>query len=106
MAKRIVEERSEIIITDPKALASAMVDLDGIEGIAYEQDPYKAVSGCDALAIMTEWKLYSELDYNRIFNSMAKPAFIFDGRNILDHKGLHKIGFNVFAIGKPALVHF
>jgi UDPglucose 6-dehydrogenase len=37
---------------------------------------------------------------------MVKPAFIFDGRNVLDHQGLHKIGFNVFPIGKTALVHF
>jgi UDPglucose 6-dehydrogenase len=34
---------------------------------------------------------------------MVKPAFIFDGRNILDHQKLHEIGFNVYAIGKPPL---
>jgi UDPglucose 6-dehydrogenase len=55
---------------------------------------------------MTEWKLYAELDYKRIYNTMAKPAFIFDGRNILDHKNLYKIGFNVFPIGKAALTHY
>jgi len=106
IAKRLVEERAELVITDPKALSNAKVDLTGADGITYEPDPYKAVSGCDALAVMTEWKLYATLDYKRVFKSMAKPAFVFDGRNILDHKALHKIGFNVFPIGKPALVHF
>jgi UDPglucose 6-dehydrogenase len=59
-----------------------------------------------AIAIMTEWDLYKDLDYERIFSHMEKPAFIFDGRNILDHEKLFNIGFNVFSIGKPALKHF
>jgi len=106
IAKRLVEEKAELVITDPKALSNAMIDLDGVNGITYEPDPYRAAAGCDALAVMTEWKLYAELDYDRIYNTMAKPAFVFDGRNILDHKGLHKIGFNVFPIGSPPLTHY
>jgi UDPglucose 6-dehydrogenase len=101
-----VEEKAELIITDPKALNNAMIDLDGIEGITYEPDPYRAAAGCDAIAVMTEWKLYAELDYDRIYDTMAKPAFVFDGRNILNHKALYKIGFNVFPIGRPALTHY
>jgi UDPglucose 6-dehydrogenase len=46
------------------------------------------------------------LDYERILASMCQPAFIFDGRNILDHRKLFKMGFNVFAIGKSPLKHF
>ena len=46
------------------------------------------------------------LDYEKIYRSMAKPCFVFDGRNILDHKRLFEIGFNVFPIGKPARTHF
>ncbi len=95
-----------MIITDPKALKNARIDLDGIDGIVYEEDPYKAVAGCDAVAVMTEWKLYTTLDYELIYKSMTKPAFIFDGRNILDHNRLYKIGFNVFPIGSPALTHY
>jgi UDPglucose 6-dehydrogenase len=106
IAKRLVEEKAELIITDPKALNNAMIDLDGFEGITYEPDPYRAAAGCDAIAVMTEWKLYAELDYDRIYDTMAKPAFVFDGRNILNHKALYKIGFNVFPIGRPALTHY
>jgi UDPglucose 6-dehydrogenase len=106
IAKRLVEEKAELIITDPKAINNAKIDLNGINGITYEQDPYQAAAGCDALAVMTEWKLYTELDYNRIYNAMTKPAFVFDGRNILDHKGLYEIGFNVFPIGRTPLTHY
>jgi UDPglucose 6-dehydrogenase len=107
IAKRLVEEKAELVITDPKALKNAMIDLGDIDGkIYYIEDPYEASDGCDAIAVMTEWDIYAELDFEKIYQSMTKPAFIFDGRNILDHKRLFDIGFNVFPIGKPALTHF
>jgi len=102
-----MEEKAELVISDPKALNNAMTDLGGLEGkISYVEDPYKAAAGCDAIALMTEWSLYADLDYEKIYRSMAKPCFVFDGRNILDHKRLFEIGFNVFPIGKPARTHF
>ena len=76
-----------------------------MEGIVFEKDPYLAAAGAHALAILTEWDTYKSLDYQRIFNAMEKPAFLFDGRNILDHKALHKIGFEVYSIGKGRLTH-
>ena len=107
ISKRLMEEKAELIISDPKALKNAMTDLDGLEGkVSYVEDPYKAVAGCDAIAVMTEWDLYVDLDYEKIYRSMAKPCFVFDGRNILDHKRLFEMGFNVFPIGKPAKTHF
>ena len=106
VAKRLLEEKAEVIITDPKALDNAMRDLEGVAGkVSFNKDTYKAVGGCDAIAVMTEWDQYAELDFERIYGSMTKPAFIFDGRNILDHRGLYEIGFNVFAIGKSPLKH-
>ena len=107
IAKRLVEERAKVVITDPKALQNAMKDLASINGeISYVEDPYEASAGSSAIAVITEWKLYTGLDFERIYRSMDKPAFIFDGRNILDHKKLFDIGFNVFPIGKPGLTHF
>ncbi|MFH1580685.1 MAG: nucleotide sugar dehydrogenase [Pseudomonadota bacterium] len=107
IAKRLIEERAHLAITDPKALKNARIDLKGIdEKVGYIDGPYEAASGSHAIAIMTEWDLYRDLDYEKIFKSMIKPAFIFDGRNIVDHKKLFKIGFNIYPIGKPALTHF
>ncbi len=107
IAKKLIEEKAELVITDPEALNNARIDLDGIEGkISYIEDPYEASDGCDAIAVMTEWEIYKSLDFEKIYRSMFKPAFIFDGRNILDHKRLFEIGFNVFPIGKPSLTHF
>ena len=74
--------------------------------IEYEEDPYKAANNSHAIAILTEWDLYKTLDYKSIYEKMEKPAFIFDGRNILDHKKLFEIGFNVYPLGMPYLIHF
>ena len=107
VAKKLIEERAKLVITDPKALNNAKKDLKGIDqNVDYIEDPYEATVGCDAIAVITEWDIYKRLDYERIYKNMNKPAFIFDGRNILDHKRLFDIGFNVYPIGKPALVHF
>jgi len=107
IAGRLVEEKADLIITDPQALKNAMTALSDINGqINYVEDPYDAAAGCDAIAVMTDWDMYAGLDFEKIYKSMTKPAFIFDGRNILDHEKLFEIGFNVYPIGKPALTHF
>lgn len=107
IAKKLLEENAELVISDPKAIANAKRDLKGLQGkITYLEDPYEAASGSHAVAIITEWEDYRNLDYKKIFHSMKKPAFLFDGRNIIDREKLYEIGFNVYAIGKPALTHF
>ncbi len=107
IAKGLLEERAHVVISDPKALDNARQDLKDIQGeVTYEQDPYRAVEGSHAIALLTEWDIYRNLDYRRMLETMEKPAFIFDGRNILDHKCLFDLGFNVFAIGKRPLKHF
>jgi UDPglucose 6-dehydrogenase len=107
VARGLLNERAEVVVTDPKALENARLELaDAGEHVTFEEDPYKAAEGAHAVAVLTEWDLYRNLDYGRIFESMVWPAFIFDGRNILDHERLHQTGFNVFAIGKSPLKHF
>jgi UDPglucose 6-dehydrogenase len=107
IAQGLIEERAQVVLSDPKALENAKKDLKRFEDkIIFEVDPYRAAEGAHALAVLTEWDLYKTLDYERIFDSMTQPSFIFDGRNILDHKKLFKIGFNVFSIGKAPLKHF
>jgi UDPglucose 6-dehydrogenase len=107
ITRKLLSEHAHVVISDPKALENAMIDLACEEGqISYVEDPYRAAAGCHALAIMTDWEIYRKLDYRRIYKSMVKPAFIFDGRNIVDHRKCFEIGFNVYPIGKPALCHF
>ena len=107
ISKKLIEEHAHVVINDPKALDNARKDLAGLEeNLEFEIDPYKATRDAHAIALVTEWELYKTLDYKKIFSAMVKPAFIFDGRNILDHQKLYEIGFNVYPIGKAALTHF
>ncbi|MCP5103306.1 MAG: UDP-glucose 6-dehydrogenase [bacterium] len=107
VTRQLSEERAYVSITDPQALENAKLDLEGIDDrVTYEPDPYKAAEGAYAIAVLTEWEEYKTLDFDRIYESMKKPAFIFDGRNILDHKRLHEIGFHVYPIGKTPFTHF
>jgi UDPglucose 6-dehydrogenase len=68
--------------------------------LTVHENPYDACKDSHAIAVVTEWDEFKTLDWKRIFSSMKKPAFLFDGRNILDHAALRKIGFKVYAIGK------
>jgi UDPglucose 6-dehydrogenase len=106
ICKRLLEEKADLKITDPYAMDNARKDLhDSEERVEFIEDPYKAVEGAHGIALITEWSLYKDLDYQKIFDKMEKPAFIFDGRNHLDHQSLFEIGFNVYPLGKPALSH-
>jgi len=106
ISRQLIDEHVDLVVSDPEALDNARIDLADIAGkITFEEAPYKAVEGAHAIAVLTEWDLYASLDYQRIYDSMMKPAFIFDGRNRLDHKKLYGIGFNVFAIGRTPLSH-
>jgi len=107
VTKKLMEEKAHVVISDPKALNNAKIDLKNYDSIIeYEEDPYKAADKAHAIAVLTEWNLYKELDYEKIYKKMERPAFIFDGRNILDHQKLFEIGFNVYPLGKPHLIHF
>ena len=107
VTEQLLAEHAHVVVTDPKAIENAREDTRHLAGmIAFEPDPYKAAEGAHAIAVMTEWDVYRTLDYDRIYASMEKPAFVFDGRNILDHERLFAIGFNVRAIGKRPLMHF
>ena len=104
VCRALLEEHASVVITDPYAMENASQDLRELAArVVFEADPYLAARNAHAIAILTEWKQYAQLDYERIYQSMTKPAFLFDGRNLLDHKKLYEIGFNVYPIGKPPL---
>jgi UDPglucose 6-dehydrogenase len=107
VTRQLLAEHAQVAICDPKALDNAKIDLKDANGtVAYTADPYTAASGAHAIALMTDWKMFRDLDYGRLYEVMEKPAFVFDGRNLLDAAQLFEIGFNVYPLGRPALTHF
>eukprot|EP00918_Siedleckia_nematoides_P030668 GHVU01066419.1.p2 GENE.GHVU01066419.1~~GHVU01066419.1.p2 ORF type:complete len:120 (-),score=21.47 GHVU01066419.1:361-720(-) len=62
--------------------------------------PQEAAEDAHAIVVLTEWESFKSIDYESLFRRMEQPAFVFDGRNILPHDKLVKIGFEVHAVGK------
>jgi len=103
VCKALIDEKAAIAIYDPKVTREQMyLDLgrDSMEKIEIENDPYICCAGAHAIAILTEWDEFQKLDYKRIYESMQKPAFIFDGRNLINVEELKEIGYSVWAVGK------
>ena len=107
VADLLAEEHAQLVVCDPYALPNARREL-ARHGdlVSFEPDPCKAVEGADAVAVLTDWRQFAALDWSHVFSLMRKPAFLFDGRNCLDHHALFDLGFHVFAIGKAPLSHF
>src|SRR5262245_27253356 len=106
ICQELLAEQAQVCITDPQALEGARQLFASEERVTFEPDPYKAADGAHAIALLTDWADYRALDYRRIQAGMERPAFLFDGRNLLDPKELHQIGFNVYPIGRPDRTSF
>jgi len=94
----LMGEGANLFIYDPKASSVEINKL--FPNAVCEPSPYSAAHETQAVVVLTEWVEFKSLDYQRIFKKMTKPAYLFDGRNILNHSELKKIGFKVFGIGK------
>lgn len=110
VADILMDEMAFISVFDPKvSTAQIYSDLDYLNSrdqnenkklLNISNDPYEACKNSYAIAILTEWDEFKEYDWEKIYKKMNKPAFIFDGRNILDKKKIESIGFVYKAIGK------
>lgn len=101
VAKDLIAEEAKISIYDPK-VESGQIKIDlgaSFDYIEIGKNPYEACQGAHAIAILTEWDEFKEYDWQRIYDAMLKPAFLFDGRNILDKQKMNAIGFKYAAVG-------
>jgi UDPglucose 6-dehydrogenase len=109
VADMLIDEQAMVKVYDPKVTSTQMMaDLNYLntrpeeENTKYlnnEKDPYTALNGAHAVAILTEWDEFKTYDWQRIYDKMQKPAFVFDGRNILNKEQLEAIGFVYQGIG-------
>lgn len=107
ICKLFLNERANLAIYDPKVShKQILADLGVEEGdprIEFCATPYAAAEKAHAIVLLTHWKEFKELDYREIKNAMITPAWIFDGRNCLDHRLLRELGFLLRGIGKGNL---
>lgn len=120
IADELMNDKAEIHVYDPKVNAARIFeDLEYLQLHRRENDPvasitseeikqlvkvhsspYDAMHNAHAIAVLTEWDEFTTYDWNLVYKNILKPAFVFDGRNILNRKLLEDIGFGVFSIGK------
>lgn len=115
VASALINDRAEIQVYDPKVSAEQIysdleyiisnsetdLKLDDIRTLVHVHNtPYEAMKNVHAIAILTEWDEFKTYNWQTIYDNMLKPAFIFDGRDILDNTALRTIGFEVYTIGK------
>jgi len=122
VADELLQDRAEIHVYDPKVTAEQVyADLEYLQAnrigefvekgaflspeeirnlVTVHTDPYKALEEAHAIAVLTEWDEFKTYDWQKIYDNMLKPAFVFDGRNIIEKDTLEKIGFSLYTIGK------
>jgi len=110
IADKLMDEQAHIQVYDPKVTALQMQsDLNHLNSrsetknskyLTTHTDPYAAAVGAHALIIITEWDEFKTYDWQKIYNTMSKPAFIFDGRNLLNRSAIESIGFTYTGVGQ------
>lgn len=109
VADYLLNEQAEIVVYDPKVKEEQIyADLDYLNTRPEEEnrsrvrvvkDPYEVTKQAHAVAVLTEWDEFKEYNWQKIYDEMLKPAFLFDGRRMLDRKTKEEIGFEFYAIG-------
>ncbi|WP_282030987.1 nucleotide sugar dehydrogenase [Winogradskyella eximia] len=110
VADHLLNEQANIAVYDPKVngkkvqadlnYLNTRTEEENMELVQSFNDPYEVTKDAHAVAIMTEWDEFKTYDWKKIYNQMKKPAFIFDGRNILNKEEMTKIGFEYSSIGQ------
>ena len=106
VADNLLNNKINIGVYDPKVEnVQIQTDLKSInnkyaENINFKKPPFDELINYNIIAVMTEWDEFINYDWKDIYNKMSKPAYIFDGRNILNDRLLKEIGFRYYAIGR------
>ncbi|TQI71956.1 UDPglucose 6-dehydrogenase [Gramella sp. Hel_I_59] len=113
VADYLLNEQAEVVVYDPKVTEEQIyADLDYLgtrtekenrKLLKVVKEPYQACEAAHAIAVLTEWDEFKTYNWQQIYESMLNPAFVFDGRDILDTQVLSEIGFNLTSIGKPEI---
>ncbi|WP_180957852.1 nucleotide sugar dehydrogenase [Psychroflexus sp. MES1-P1E] len=105
----LLSEQADVIVYDPKVKAEQIyADLEYLghhdsetirQRVKVVKTAKEACQNAHAIAVMTEWDEFKSLDWKSIYDDMYKPAFVFDGRRILDQISMEALGFNLNIIG-------
>ena len=109
VADDLLSEQATVVVYDPKVgeeqiqfdlnYLESRSEIENAKGVQVAINAYDACNNAHAIAVLTEWDEFKTYDWQKIYDNMLKPAFVFDGRNILNKEELEKIGFIYQGIG-------
>jgi UDPglucose 6-dehydrogenase len=103
ISNNLLREGAKLSFYDPKVIEKQIfLEFEKSEykdNISVNDTPLKSAEGADAIIVLTEWEEFSSLDWQKMFNVMRKPAWVFDARAFLDTETLKNIGFKVWSLG-------
>ncbi|MEP1488967.1 MAG: UDP-glucose 6-dehydrogenase [Algibacter sp.] len=110
VADNLLNEQANVVVFDPKVKEERIyMDLDYLNTrslkenkslLKVKNNPYEACNGAHAIAVLTEWDEFKNYDWKKIYDNMQKPAFIFDGRGVLNKVDIEVLGFTYYKIGR------
>ena len=99
LIERLLTIGACVRVYDPQAAGNAEVVLGPRDGVTYAATAFSALSGADALALVTEWDEFRDPDVTRMQDAMKTPV-IFDGRNLYDPLRMRDQGMVYYSIGR------
>jgi UDPglucose 6-dehydrogenase len=100
LIEELLKMGAKIKVFDPVALSHAKSYFENTPCIDYCECAYDACTDAEALALVTEWKVFQEIDLEKTLSLMRGNAF-FDGRNQYSLKSMQEKGFQYFGVGIP-----
>lgn len=97
LIESLLEAGATVVAHDPVAMPEARRRLG--DRIAYTESNYDALTGADALVVVTDWNQFRHPDFERIKSSLARPIVI-DGRNLYHPDKMAALGFTYRSIGR------
>ncbi|MDQ6924202.1 MAG: UDP-glucose/GDP-mannose dehydrogenase family protein [Pseudomonadota bacterium] len=96
----LLDRGASVTAYDPVAMDEARRVFGTTSRLAYAASPMDAVTGADALVVVTEWQEFRSPDFSRLRRTLRQPL-LFDGRNLFDPKEVRAAGLEYFGIGRP-----
>ena len=93
----LLKKGVHIVAYDPVAIDNAKTVLP--KGITYATSAYEAARGADAVAVITEWNEFRQIDLVRLAKEL-KGRVLFDGRNIYNPQSVKDLGFVYYGVGR------
>jgi UDPglucose 6-dehydrogenase len=99
--EELARRGAKITAYDPVAMPQARRVFAAIEGVEFASDQGEALTGADALIVITEWKEFKSPDFDAIKSKLLQPVVV-DGRNLYEPELMRALGIEYIGVGRSS----